>query len=65
MKAKEKRLLKGYKIPDTKYNKAMRMAKKQKQKLASLIEKWVISYAENGTPIEDDFAELEEIYQSK
>lgn len=54
MKAKEKRLLKGYKIPDTKYKKAMRMAKKRKEKLASLIEKWVTCYSENGTPIEEN-----------
>lgn len=41
----EKRNLRGYKIKDATYNKAMRRAKKEKTPLATLIEVWITSYA--------------------
>ncbi len=45
-KQKEKRALKGYKIKDSVYRKAMRRAKKNKTNLASKIELWVALYAD-------------------
>lgn len=45
MKVKEKRIVKGYKIKNSLYNKAKKRADKDKLKLATLIEIWVISYA--------------------
>ncbi len=44
MKAKEQRKVKGYKIAESQYKKAMRRAKKEKLNLATLIEVWVLSY---------------------
>lgn len=44
MKAKEQRKVKGYKITESQYKKAMRRAKKEKLNLATLIEVWVLSY---------------------
>lgn len=46
MKAKEKRKVRGYKIADTKYNKAMKRAGKEKIPLATLIEDIVSGYAD-------------------
>ena len=43
MKA-EKRKVRGYKINDKFYDKAMKRANKEKLSLATLIEVWVISY---------------------
>lgn len=43
---KEKRKVKGYKILPSKYNKAMRRAKKEKMPLATLIEDIVTGYAD-------------------
>lgn len=48
VKKKEKRKVKGYKISDKVYRKAMRRATKGKFALASLIETWVSVYAEGG-----------------
>lgn len=50
MKAKEPRTVKGYKIQDSTYQKAMRRAKREKLELATLVEVWVIAYAHK-----DDF----------
>lgn len=44
-KAKEKRVLKGYKIKQSVYDKAMRRAKRDKRPLANLIENFVTDYA--------------------
>jgi hypothetical protein len=41
----EKRKLKGYKIRESIYKKAMRRANKEKTSLAPKIEKWVSAYA--------------------
>lgn len=49
VKEKSKRYSNSYKCTSSIYNKAMRRAKKEKLKLATLIEVWVISYA-NKTP---------------
>lgn len=48
MKANTKRVVKGYKIQDAKYQKAMRRAKKEKLNLATLIEVWVNTYADRS-----------------
>lgn len=48
MKAKQQRKLRGYKITDKDYNKAMMRANKEKHPLATSIEKWVIEYAKYG-----------------
>lgn len=45
MKEKEKRIVKGYKITQTSYNRAMKRAKKDKVALATLIEIWVAYYS--------------------
>jgi hypothetical protein len=42
----EKRAIKGYKIKDSVYRKAMRRAKKDKTNLANKIELWVALYAD-------------------
>ncbi len=44
-KIKEKRKVRGYKITDTPYKKAMKMAEKKNSKLSTLIEEWVIAYS--------------------
>ena len=44
MKAKEKRKVRGYKMADAPYLKAMKRATKEKLNLATLIEVWVIAY---------------------
>lgn len=44
-KIKEKRVIKGYKVRPSKYNKAMRRAKKENTKLATLIEDVINNYA--------------------
>lgn len=44
---KQKRKPRSYKIVDSAYNKAMKRAKKEKLELATMIEVWVLSYA-NG-----------------
>ena len=46
-KKPESRLLKGYKIKDTVYQKAKKRATKEKTPLATLIELWVEGYS-NG-----------------
>ncbi len=46
----EKRVLKGYKIKDSIYKKAMKRARKSKIPLASMVEAIVIAYAEGGVP---------------
>ena len=46
MKA-EKRKVRGYKITDTDYNRAMKMAAKDKIKLAPMIEDIIIRYGKN------------------
>lgn len=45
MKAKEPRKLRGYKVADKPYAKAMRRANKEKKSLATLIEQFVTRYA--------------------
>lgn len=45
MKINEKRTNKGYKIHDSVYVKAMRRARKDKKKLARLIESFVLAYS--------------------
>jgi len=45
LKEKDKRYSNSYKCTSSTYNKAMRRAKKEKLKLATLIEVWVIAYA--------------------
>lgn len=45
-KAKQKRNVRGYKVTDSKYFKAMRRAKKEKIPLATLIEDVVNGYAD-------------------
>lgn len=47
----EKRVVKGYKVLPSVYNKAMRRAKKEDGKLAQLIEKTVTAYSK-GVSIE-------------
>ena len=44
-KKPEPRLLKGYKIKDTVYQKAKKRATKEKTPLATLIEQWVEGYS--------------------
>lgn len=46
MKAKEKRVVKGYKIRKSAYSKAFKRAKKNKVPLATTIENWVSLYGE-------------------
>ena len=48
MKAKEKRKVRGYKITDTAYGKAMKKAAKHKYPLAKLIENIVSAYGEGA-----------------
>ncbi len=48
MKAEEKRKARAYKIADKPYKKAMRRAKKDKVKLASMVEDFVFAYAEGA-----------------
>lgn len=43
----EKRIIKGYKIRESSYKKAMKRASKSKLSLATLIEVWVLAYANN------------------
>ena len=45
-KKTEKREIKGYKMADSKYRKAMKRAKKEKTALATKIEEWVELYAD-------------------
>lgn len=45
MKVKEKRKVRGYKITDSDYNRAMKRAAKEKGKLAKIIETMVIGYS--------------------
>lgn len=45
MKLTEKRKVRGYKIRDTPYLKAMRRAKKERRTVAELIEYFVMAYA--------------------
>ncbi len=52
MKAKEKRNTRSYKSTDKVYKKAMRVAKKKKEKLSQVIEKFVEDYS-------NDIADLE------
>ena len=49
-KKNEKREIKGYKIKDYIYRKALRRARKEKVPLATRIEEWVCAYAE-GLPV--------------
>lgn len=51
MKAKEKRIIRGYKCAETPYRKAMRRAKKDKTSLAAFIENVVVAYG-SGAKIE-------------
>ena len=46
IKKKEKRILKGYKIKDSVYQKAKKRASKNKVPLATTIENWVTLYSE-------------------
>jgi hypothetical protein len=41
----QKRNTRTYKTTDSVYKKAMRRAKKEKNKLASLVEEWMVTYA--------------------
>jgi hypothetical protein len=52
-KETEKRVLKGYKIRQSTYDKAMRRAKKERLALATLIEGWVRNYS-NGAVFFND-----------
>lgn len=45
VKAKEKRIVRGYKCAETPYRKAMRRADKEKENLATFIEKLVTAYS--------------------
>jgi hypothetical protein len=45
MKEKAKRKLRGYKVADKPYIKAMKRANKEKESLATLIEQFVIRYS--------------------
>jgi hypothetical protein len=58
MKAKEKRIIRGYKCAETPYRKAMRRAKRDKTTLAAIIENIVTAYG-NGAKIE--WSEIEKI----
>jgi hypothetical protein len=49
----EKRVLKGYKIRNSIYDKAMKRAKKENTPLATLVEEWIRNYA-NGSVFFND-----------
>lgn len=59
MKANEKRIARSYKALDKDYKKAMRQAKADKEKLAVLVEQWVIHYGKTGSPIDPVYTESE------
>lgn len=48
MKVKEKRRVRGYKITDTDYKRAMKRAKRSRSELAPIIEQFVIRYGKIG-----------------
>lgn len=50
---KLQRKIRGYKIPDRDYNRAIKRAKKDKVPLATQIEKWVTKYGKDGKPLDD------------
>lgn len=62
----EKRKLRGYKVKDATYNKAMKRANKEKTPLATLIEVWITSYA-NRLPflIDTDAIHLNNLFNEQ
>ena len=48
MKIQEKRNVRGYKVKDSVYKKAVKQAGKDKKPLATQIEEWVTAYAHFG-----------------